>query len=103
MGRSAMDYSRPEMDAVHEAYDLFLDALDDDDREPDRWEEECLVYGLTAMTCGSYRLAAVELTVARTPLRQRSPESMRRLEELPQKITKQQMRAGLRRIKAIAG
>ena len=67
MGPSAMDYSLAEKQAVQEAFEALLDAFDAEDREPDRWEEDCLSHALTAMACGLYRVAAVELHIFCTP------------------------------------
>ena len=98
-----MDYSLAEKRAVHEAFEAALDQLDADDREPDRWEEDCFSQSLSAMTCGLYRLAAVQLTFCKTPLVARSPASVLHLNSTPQKITKESMRRGLAAVRAIPG
>lgn len=97
-----MDYSLAEKDAVHEAFEALLEILEDSDREPDRWEEDCLSHALTAMACGTYRLAAVELQHFSTPLAARSPGSMQHLNASPQKFTKEHLRQGLAQIRTFA-
>ena len=96
-----MDYSLAEKKAVHEAFEAMLDDLDAADREPDRWTEDCLSHSLTAMACGMYRLAAVELKLAAAPSIQRSPGSVQSLNSMPQKFTKEHLRRGLTAIKSL--
>lgn len=97
-----MDYSLAEKAAVHDAFEALLDALDAADREPDRWEEDCLVQALAAMACGTYRHAAVELQVFSTPGTERSGDSLLHLNSTPQKFTKEQLRYGLSRMRLLA-
>lgn len=94
-----MDYSLAEKQAVHEAFEAALDKFDADDREPDRWEEDCLSQSLTAMACGLYRLAAVELSFCRTPPMARSPASVLHLNSTPQKFTKEHLRRGIEQVR----
>lgn len=96
-----MDYSLAEKQAVHEAFEALLDGLDGEDREPDRWEEDCLVQSLAAMACGTYRLAAVELQLFSTSPSTRSGDSILHLNSTPQKFTKEQLRFGLQRIRKL--
>lgn len=95
-----MDYSAAEKDAVHEAFEALLDGLDAADREPDRWEEECLARSLAAMVCGTYRLAAVELQLFSTPAADRP--DMQHLDATPQKFTKERLRYGLDCLRSLA-
>lgn len=97
-----MDYSLAEKQAVHEAFETVLDDFDAVEREPDRWQEDCLSQALTAMACGLYRLAAVELQIFSTPPSARSVESMQHLNSTPQKFTKEFLRRGLQQIRTLA-
>jgi hypothetical protein len=72
-----------------------LDLLDTLKREPDRWEEECLSYALSAMACGLYLVAEVELEAFGRPIVQRSREAMAALDAKPQRFTKLMLRHGL--------
>ena len=49
---------------LHRNFIAALDLLDTLEREPDRWEEECLSYALSALACGLYLVAEVELDAA---------------------------------------
>ena len=97
-----MDYSVAEKVAVHEAFEALLEVLDEADREPDRWEENCLAQAITAMACGTYRLAAVELQLFSTPASARPDHSMQHLDSTPQRFNKGQLRYGLSRIRTLA-
>ena len=50
-----------QQDRLHHDFTAALDLLDKENREPDRWEEECLSYALGALACGLYLAAEVEL------------------------------------------
>ncbi len=80
---------------LHEAFTAALDLLDAEQREPDRWEEECLSYTLGAMACGMHLVAEVELAAFRRPLAQRSPEVVAALASKPARFTKEMLRQGL--------
>ena len=54
-------------DRLHDDFIAALDLLDAEQREPDRWEEECLSYALGAVACGMYLVAEVELAAFRRP------------------------------------
>ena len=82
-------------DRLHESFIAALDLLDHEQREPDRWEEECLSYALGAMACGMYLVAEVELAAFRRPLAERSPEVLATLQAKPQRFTKEMLRHGL--------
>src|SRR5882724_7657736 len=60
-------------DRLHQTFIVALDFLDDERREPDRWEEECLAYALGALACGMYLVAEVELAAFARPISERSP------------------------------
>ena len=44
---------------LHANFIAALNLLDTENREPDRWEEECLSYALGAMACCMYIVADV--------------------------------------------
>lgn len=97
-----MEYSLVEMEAVHEAYEIALDELEAARREPDRWEESCLVRSLTAMVCGLYRMGAVELQVYATPQGDRPCENESHFQHTPQKFTTEDLRRGLAQVRMFA-
>jgi hypothetical protein len=82
-------------DRLHENFIAALDLLDAEQREPDRWEEECLSYALGATACGMYLVAEVELAAFRRPLAERSPEVIAALAAKPARFTKAMLRHGL--------
>ena len=84
-----------QQDRLHQTFTAALDVLDKENREPDRWEEECLSYALGAMACGLYLAAEVELAAFARPLEQRSPEELAVLEKKPRRFTKSMLRHGL--------
>ena len=95
-----MEYSHAEREAVLEQFEAFLNRLDADDRQPDRWEEDCLTYAISAMTSDMYRLAAVEIKIASTPPHERSPDSVRALNVRPARFTKDIFRRALTFLRA---
>ena len=84
-----------QQDRLHHDFIAALDLLDKQNREPDRWEEECLSYALGAMACGLYLAAEVELAAFARPLAERSPEELAILEKKPRRFTKSMLRHGL--------
>src|SRR5258707_153546 len=82
-------------DRLHDDFIAVLDLLDAEQREPDRWEEECLSYALGAMACGMYLVAEVELDAFRRPLAERSAEVIAALAAKPARFTKAMLRHGL--------
>ena len=90
-----MDKATAPRDRLHRTFIDALDLLDDEGREPDRWEEECLSYALGAMACGLYPAAEVELAAFARPPSQRSPEELALLEGKPRRFTKAMLRHGL--------
>ena len=82
-------------DRLHRNFISALDLLDAEQREPDRWEEECLAYALGAMACGMYLVAEVELDAFRRPIAERSPDALATLVAKPQRFTKAMLRHGL--------
>src|SRR5437762_5165000 len=95
-GRKRMQRSTAEQqDRLHQTFTAALDLLDKENREPDRWEEECLSYALGAMACGLYLAAEVELAAFARPVAQRSEEELAALEKKSRRFTKSMLRQGL--------
>ncbi len=82
-------------DRLHQDFTAALHLLDKENREPDRWEEECLSYALGAMACDLYLAAEVELAAFARPLAERSPEEIALLDNKPRRFTKSMLRHGL--------
>ncbi|MBS0221044.1 MAG: hypothetical protein JSR91_09910 [Proteobacteria bacterium] len=81
-------------DRLHQLFTAALDLLDRQNREPDRWEEECLSYALGAMACGLYPAAELELAAFSRPVAERSPEEVAMLDKKPSRFTKEMLRSG---------
>ena len=90
-----MQRSTEQLDKLHRTFTAALDLLDKQEREPDRWEEECLTYALGAIGCGLYSAAEVELAAFARPVAQRSPEDIALLARKPRRFTKVMLRHGL--------
>ncbi len=84
-----------QLERLHQDFTAALDLLDQQNREPDRWEEECLSYALGAMACGLHLAAEVELAAFARPVDQRSPEELAVLAKKPRRFTKSMLRHGL--------
>jgi hypothetical protein len=84
-----------QQDRLHQTFTAALDTLDKQDREPDRWEEECLSYALGAMACGLYLAAEVELEAFARPVSERPEEEVAALKAKPRRFTKAMLRHGL--------
>lgn len=80
---------------LHRNFIAALDLLDTLKREPDRWEEECLSYALSAMACGLYLVAEVELEAFGRPIVQRPHDAVMALDAEPRRFTKLMLRHGL--------
>lgn len=90
-----MDGTIDRNDRLHGSFIAALDHLDAEQREPDRWEEECLSYALGALACGLHLVAHVELEAFWRPVEQRSPDVVAALADKPARFTKVMLRAGL--------
>jgi len=84
-----------QLDRLARTFADALDLLDKQQREPDRWEEECLTYALGAMACGLYPAAEVVLDAFARPAAERTPEELAELENKPRRFTKAMLRHGL--------
>ena len=73
---------------LHHTFITALDLLDQQHREPDRWEEECLSGALSALVCGLHVAAEVELDAFTRPPEQRSRHVVEALERKPRRFTK---------------
>ena len=82
-------------DRLHDSFTAALSLLDAQQREPDRWEEECLSYALGAMACGMYLVAEVELAAFARPVAERSPDVLAALAAKPARFTRDMLRHGL--------
>ena len=89
-----MQQSTEQLDRLPRTFTAALGSLDEQGREPDRWEEECLTYALGAMACGLYPAAEVELEAFARPLGAHA-RGTRRLEGEPRRFTKAMLRHGL--------
>ena len=87
--------SAEQLERLRQDFATALDLLDEQGREPDRWEEECLSYALGAMACGLYLAAEVELAAFARPVDERSPEEIAVLEKKPRRFSKSMLRHGL--------
>jgi hypothetical protein len=95
-GEQRMDGSTIDQKSrLHESFIAALDHLDAVQREPDRWEEECLSYALGALACGLHLVAHVELEAFWRPVDQRSPDAVAALAAKPARFTKAMLRHGL--------
>ena len=88
-------FTAEHQDRLHQAFAAALDLLDKQNREPDRWEEECLSYALGAMACGLYSAAEVELAAFSRPAAERPPAEVAMLTGKPGRFTKEMLRHGL--------
>jgi hypothetical protein len=87
--------SNDQQDRLHQTFTAALDHLDEQHREPDRWEEECLSYALGAIACGLYPAAEVELAAFWRPVSERPADEVVALEGRPRRFTKDMLRHGL--------
>ncbi len=90
-----MDGTTDRNDRLHGSFIAALDHLDAEQREPDRWEEECLSYALGALACGLPVVAHVEIEAFWRPVEQRSPDAAAALAGKPARFTRAMLRHGL--------
>jgi hypothetical protein len=84
-----------QQDRISRIFAAALDLLDRQNREPDRWEEECLSYALGALACGLYPAAEVELAAFTRPVTERPADEVAELEHKPRRFTREMLRHGL--------
>lgn len=87
-------HSIEQRNRLHRNFIAALDLLDTLQREPDRWEEECLSYALSAMASGLYLVAEVELEAFARPIDRRPVELVAALNAKPRRFTKALLRQG---------
>jgi len=87
-----------QLDRLARTFTAALDLLDQQYREPDRWEEECLTYALGALACGLYPAAEVELDAFARPPAERTADELAQLENRPRRFTKAMLRHGLEHV-----
>ena len=87
-------HSIEQKNRLHRNFIAALDLLDTLKREPDRWEEECLSYALSAMASGLYLVAEVELEAFGRPIADRPRELVAALNAKPRRFTKKLLRHG---------
>ena len=87
-------HSTEQKTRLHRNFIAALDLLDTLQREPDRWEEECLSYALSAMASGLYLVAEVELEAFGRPIGHRPAELVAALNAKPRRLTKALLRHG---------
>jgi hypothetical protein len=87
-------HSTEQKNRLHRNFIAALDVLDTLQREPDRWEEECLGYALSAMSSGLYLVAELELEAFARPIDQRPSEQVAALDARPRRFTKKLLRQG---------
>ncbi len=85
-------HSTEQKNRLHRNFIAALDLLDTLQREPDRWEEECLSYALSAMASGLYLVAEVELEAFGRPIDQRPADLVAMLDTKPTRFTKAMLR-----------
>jgi len=77
------------------AFSAALDILDTVEREPDKWEEECLAMAIGALACGLYAVAIDEINSFSLTIRQRPPQAIARPGHTPPRFTAAKLRHGL--------
>lgn len=87
-------HSIEQKNRLHRNFIAALDVLDTLKREPDRWEEECLSYALSAMASGLYLVAEVELEAFGRPIGDRPKELVAAMNDRPRRFTKTLLRQG---------
>jgi len=81
-------HSTEQKNRLHRNFTAALDLLDTLQREPDRWEEECLSYAVSAMASGMYLVAEVELEAFARPIDQRPADLVAALNGKPSRYNK---------------
>ena len=95
-------YSIDEKRLVHAEMETILDRLDAMGRQPDSWEETCLVHALSYMESGIYERALAELGNCILPVAERSAWRAAQLDRNPPRHRIDRLRMRLNHLKAEA-
>lgn len=95
-------YSAEEKQEVHTAFAAILDQLEALQRQPDSWEESCLVHALSYMEAGIYDRARTALGDCVTPVAERSTWRGAQLERNPPRYQITRLRQRLENVRAEA-
>jgi hypothetical protein len=95
-------YSAEKKRETHAAFEAILDQLDALERQPDSWEESCLVHALSYMGGGIYNRATTQLRECSMPIAERSTWRAAQLERNPRRYKVAQLRLRLNQLKAEA-
>jgi hypothetical protein len=93
-------YTAEEKQEAHAAFEAILDQLDAMERQPDSWEESCLVHALSYMEAGIYDRARMELGECVKPVAERSAWRAAQLERNPPRYKVERLRVRLNQLKA---
>ena len=93
-------YSVEEKQEVRAAFEAILNQLDALERQPDSWEESCLIHALSYMEAGVYDRAKTKLSECVTPVAERSTWRAAQLERNPPRYKIARLRARLNQLKA---
>jgi hypothetical protein len=95
-----MRYSAEQKAGVHASLEAILDRLDGMPREPDPWEETCLVHALSFLESGLYDHALKELDDCVLPAGERSPWREHQINRNPRRYSVGRLRQRLAGVKA---
>jgi hypothetical protein len=95
-------YSPEEKQLVHAEFEAILDRLDAMERQPDSWEESCLVHALSYMEAGVYDRARAQLSECILPIAERSAWRAAQLARNPPRYKVERLRLRLNQLKAEA-
>lgn len=96
----AMRFSDGQKAEVHATLEAILDRLDGMPREPDPWEETCLVLALNFLESGLYERAIKALDDCVLPAGERSAWRERQINRNPRRYSVARLRARLAGVKA---
>ncbi len=86
--------------AVHAMFEAVLNRLDEMQRQPDHWEETCLVHALSFMEAGVYARARIELDSCAIPAGKGPSWREDQMKRNPQRYTVARLRLRLDGVKA---
>jgi len=96
-------YTAEYKQSVLASYAAALDRLEAEGRQPDPWEENCLVHALSFIRSGIYDLAETKISEFATPVPDRSAWVVGQLEKNPQRYTVARLRLRFAELKAGLG